>query len=315
MGSRFNVYLFDDINKCYGITRGGYKSSISKTIFEPLLTRLRPYMQENNIKMMIIDCELMPWSKLSKNMIIDQFNPIPVALTETSKWLKNTGFVNVLENLNKQAKTLNKKSYELYKNMLNNYVPPSELDELSMKYTEQLNIYTKDETEYLKPFDILKIVFNDNTEVIPGINNTFLTKNQCFKIVNDDECLLLDLNNDFDNNLKLLNIFFDKKDMEGIIVRPNIIDINSNVSPYMKVRNKEYLRLVYGYDYLIPAKYSSLLKNKSINVKTSLCIEQFKLGVKMLSINYNDIDKKTFKIKKYLQQMETSINTHVDPRL
>lgn len=69
---------------------------------------------------------------------------------------------------------------------------------------------------------------------------------------------------------------------EGVVVKPLVY--MEGVAPYMKVRNENYLHLVYGYDYL--KKYQEKVSNKKINKKLDLSIKEYELGIKMLkSIN------------------------------
>ena len=47
--------------------------------------------------------------------------------------------------------------------------------------------------------------------------------------------------------------------MEGVVIKPEEERENA---PYLKVRNPEYLSIIYGYDYRFPHKYAKLLKQK-----------------------------------------------------
>lgn len=58
--------------------------------------------------------------------------------------------------------------------------------------------------------------------------------------------------------------------------------------PYLKVRNGEYLRLIYGYDYTDPERYQRLCKQKSITKKLNVSIREKILGEKMLISEEND---------------------------
>lgn len=327
MGSRLNVYLFNDISKCFGVTRKGHLANVDKSLFVPLHERLSKYMSDNQVQLMIIDSELMPWSTLGQNLIDNTFMPMHLGTTETSKWLNESGLDQILKDMdvtmNDNTKKIDNKTKQIYKHFMANYIDPQTLLDLGTKYLEQLTIHSKQEEPYLKPFDILKIRFEDGTEVLPGITEGIYpgpkTKSECFNFVNDDEYLLFDINDITINHLELLTTYFDKltkgENYEGIIVRPNIL-IFKDICPYMKVRNKEYLRLIYGYDYMMPNKFDKLINKKSIKEKKRLCIEQFDLGYKMLTIPYDEVSKSK-QMKKYYLKFYNSLleGDQIDPRL
>jgi len=58
------------------------------------------------------------------------------------------------------------------------------------------------------------------------------------------------------------------KHMEGVVIKPERWD--GAVVPYMKVRNEQYLSIIYGYDYKFPHKYRKLMKQKSITKSLEL---------------------------------------------
>lgn len=60
-------------------------------------------------------------------------------------------------------------------------------------------------------------------------------------------------------------------------------------APYMKVRNPDYLTIIYGYDYRFPHKYKKLLKQKSIGQKLKTSITEYALGQEMLSFPWDSI--------------------------
>ena len=68
MGSRCNIYLFDDVEKSYAVSRNGLliRNLDLIGIYKKLKVRLSEYFVENNLEMMIIDGELMPWSALGE---------------------------------------------------------------------------------------------------------------------------------------------------------------------------------------------------------------------------------------------------------
>lgn len=75
--------------------------------------------------------------------------------------------------------------------------------------------------------------------------------------------------------------------MEGIVIKPEYK--KRGVLPYLKVRNPEYLSIIYGYDYRFPHKYSKLMKQKNIASKLRTSMNEHRLGEQMLAIKLSDI--------------------------
>ncbi|MGN6417948.1 MAG: polynucleotide kinase-phosphatase [Pseudobacter sp.] len=68
---------------------------------------------------------------------------------------------------------------------------------------------------------------------------------------------------------------------EGMVVKPlNFIATNEKglIQPAIKVRGREYLRIIYGPEYTMPENLNRL-KNRGLNGKRSLALREFALGV------------------------------------
>ncbi|WP_266095008.1 hypothetical protein [Microlunatus elymi] len=71
---------------------------------------------------------------------------------------------------------------------------------------------------------------------------------------------------------------------EGMVVKPypNLIRSKDGlVQPGLKVRGREYLRLIYGPDYLEPAELARL-KQRRLGHKQSLALREYALGLESL---------------------------------
>ena len=75
------------------------------------------------------------------------------------------------------------------------------------------------------------------------------------------------------------------KDKEGIVVKPNVRQVG--VLPAMKVRNPDFLRLIYGAHY---EKYFSLLSDRPLNTKRKHSHQQYTASVNMIR-NFCDFKK------------------------
>ena len=71
---------------------------------------------------------------------------------------------------------------------------------------------------------------------------------------------------------------------EGMVVKPKDFAIRGKkglIQPAVKVRGKEYLRIIYGPDYDMP-QYLERLKERGLGRKRSLAIREFSLGLEAL---------------------------------
>ena len=71
---------------------------------------------------------------------------------------------------------------------------------------------------------------------------------------------------------------------EGMVVKPpNFIYKGKRgpVQPAVKVRGKEYLRLIYGPEYTLP-QHLERLKTRNVSAKRSLALREFALGLEGL---------------------------------
>jgi len=341
MGSRCNVYLFDDIEKSYAVSRNGFviRKLDLTNIYKGLKERLSEYFKTNDLEMMIIDGELMPWSAMGEGLIDSTFQAINKGIRSELDLLKNNGFEDQLEKLNKQyrgtqfdsdKRTMKKEElyakygpqkYEAYKLLSDFYMPDiNELEVLHKLYSEQLDIYAKPLTEeelirelHYQPFSILKSIKKNGEEIyyFDSSNETM------FKAVNDAEYEICELTPE---GYKEARSFFDRVtkglNFEGVVVKPYHVD-NESCAPFMKVRSPNYLTIIYGYDYLNRVKYGRLLDQKRINRKMRTSVAEWHLGKKLLQIPYKDVSESNSRYMDLMTKMivETNGEESIDPRL
>ncbi|ARF11914.1 calcineurin-like phosphoesterase [Klosneuvirus KNV1] len=337
MGSRCNIYLFHNVDSCYAVSRNGYKigHDFMTKIYMELINKFKDYMTHNKVKMMIIDSELMPWSAIGAGLIEKSFKTIDYALNKELDILKSTGFEEEYQKLvtkmqsttfpqeygKKSNKELNDQYggavYQTYKDLtdeMKTHISVDELMEGAKLYHEQIEIYGKSQEVHIKPFNILKIIYEDETEVVPT------GQIEIFKMVSDDTQYVVDFSHGFDQCLIEASAYFDKlttnQNMEGIVIKPDIIS-DVNMAPFIKVRNPNYLTIIYGADYMTEHKYNKLMKNKNIGKKIQASINENKLGLKMLETKYDDITMDNHEYIKCLVEffgIEES-EKFIDPRL
>jgi len=335
MGSRCNIYLSKDVNRCYAVSRNGYtiQHIDLKPVFKSLLQTFTEYMNQHHVQMMILDGELLPWSALGKGMIDEKFRVVEKALESEIDFLKENGFEQHFQelldrfessNYMKDQSTFTKEAlvnkygqanHSSYKQLLNylpSHVPLSEHESGLAIFKEQLSLYAEEtELEY-KPFSLLKVIYEDGREVIPAEKTS-----EIFRFVSDDNFLVVNVTDD-DAFVKAETFFrtlTSEQKMEGVVIKPEVW--KPNVAPYLKVRKRDYLTLVYGYDYWFPHKYSKLLSQKNIGNKLKTSIAEYELGQQMLSYSFDDICTKDEKYKQLVADLLFEMNKEkeFDPRL
>ena len=332
MGSRGTVYLSEEGS--YATSRNGFKIKIDMdNIYNSLLKRLRPYMKRNNVKMIIIDGELMPWAALGKNLIENEFRVVGACVQSELDILKESGFESVLDAAknelqrskfldehNKSKKELiaeyGEPEYNLFK-----YLKDYELIQLSEQenyintYNNQVKIFGAITDTHYKPFAILKEIYLDDTE--KNFISNEVSNEEMFKLISDDDYFVVDLSDDsmvtsakeFIKNVNASN-------EEGVVLKP-IQAYIPRVAPFMKVRNLNYLSIIYGYDFMNIKNYKKLIKKKSTSKKIKLSIKEYDLGRQLLNVPYKEITINNEKYKQILAELilEEKKERDLDPKL
>lgn len=339
MGSRANMYLFPkDIEKSYMVSRNGFV--IRRLNLKPLYEKmLKFFTDKNNDKILdselvIIDGELMPWSALGGSLIQSHFVTVGKGVERELRLLEDTCFESILEDLKKRydesgykdLRRENKKE-DLKKIMgENQYRQMYSFDGfrwISIKeqtgavdiYNKQIDIYgkeCKDEELDFRPFAILKVIYHDGEELFWDCRNDFV-----YDTVSDDQCLIVSADNIGLDNAKK---WFDKivgEGYEGVVVKPLEKVYIPGIVPYIKVRNPNYLTIIYGYDYIIEPKFTTKIESKNIRNKLKTSIKEFEIGKRLLEIPYNEINENNIRYLDLCAQMviEEKKEKELDPRL
>jgi predicted kinase len=357
MGSRANMYLFPhDIEDSYMVSRNGFviKHLDLAPLYKKMREFFRERSKDiYNSKLIIIDGELMPWSALGKGLIDSHFKTTGIGLSTEANLLEQTGFEIALAKMQdkfdasgfKGLKNSQKKKDLMDSMGEANYRLMSAFDGfkwLSLAeqkaaialYNKQMDIYGKEGDLEFKPFALLKTVAFDGaektffeaddtlkTQVIGSYGNqeyVFETSNQyVFAVVSDDEYKVC--NTDEAGLAEAKEWFAEqvKNNIEGVVVKPANKVYIPGVAPYMKVRNPNYLTIIYGYDYQIEPKFSKMLEDKSIRNKLRTSIKEFEIGKAMLEIPYASISENNVKYLDLCAEMvvEEKREKSFDPRL
>ena len=263
---------------CY--TRTGRPFFNDLAIEKVLLKQLRDALNESgfwkdfNTDWLCLDCELMPWSAKAQSLLKDQYAAVGAA--------SRLAFKHTLKALEQAAEN------------------GADIKELQSRYQERARMasnYTNAYSHYcwpvnglsdlkLAPFHIMA------TEGVAHIDKThlwhlenikrYLAKASCFLATN---YLQVSLNDD-DKVAKAINWWEEMtaKGGEGMVVKP--LDFISKgkhglVQPAVKVRGKEYLRIIYGPEYDLP-EHLKRLRHRNVSAKRSLALREFALGIEAL---------------------------------
>lgn len=283
MGSRCQVYLFKkEPEKNFMVSRGGFKIKI-KEEHKALLQKI---YDEYNIEgvdwkeSIILDGELLPWTALGKHFIEEQFNSYAELINYELQTLDNDQFFKDLD----------------FKNTIDT---KSKLAQLKI-FKDNLALYAAEGELEFKAFNILKI---DDFDVPPGTAT--------FHEVNDDRHVdQVGITSETTEASPRLKKFFTdltlQKRMEGIVLKP--LGDHPNVAPYMKVRNEEYLTLVYGYDY--KDRYEEHCFSKRIDGKLRLSIKEHEQAQELLTSTPETVLPMVVKMLGHLRKEQ-----ELDPRL
>jgi len=332
MGSRGNVYLFKDVEKSYAVSRKGFKIKMDlKEIFERLRKKYDDKFQKG-VELLILDGEIMPWSAIGQGLIEDHFQTISKGVSQELSFLEEFDFEKKLASMKKErnvsfqkdrikiAKKKLKKEYgdtvyESYINMdrFDNFSIENEKNGITI-FKEQLNLFgSEGELDY-KPFAILKEVYTNGEEkTIKDFDNY-----EVFNYLNDDRCVKVNLE-DEESIIKaeeFFNYITNDLKLEGVVVKP-LKGYIEEVAPFIKVRNENYLTLIYGYNYKEENFYKTLVDSKKIKRKIDTSIKEYKLAIDMLAIPFKEINENNEKLRQIFYNfiVEEKKEKELDPRL
>lgn len=251
----------------------------------------------------ILGGELLPWSVLGQGLIDHHF----LGTYSTNKgeldFLKSNGFYSAMSRMEEESlpyvedRVLNRadrdKKYgahrvEWYESLIK--LRKYQLDlgvsqHCLAKFKDQIDLHGGSGKPYYEPFSILKWRMRGEKEVVLPMDNY-----DSFTCFNDDDCLLISSGSESD--LVGAKYFYEglvTQGYEGVVIKP--VDSRlRDVIPAMKVRNEEYLRVVYGPFYSVPSRYEGLVRSKNTRGKLTQSREQWALGLSMLSVPYDEIN-------------------------
>ena len=224
---------------------------------------------------MCLDCELMPWSVKAQELLTSQYAPVGVAGTQVLNSARTAlaEAATRIDGLQELAKRTEARLESLakYREAYRNYCwPVSSIEDLK-----------------LAPFHLLATERSVHTDKQHGWHMEKLTK-LCardeklllatpFKIVDVNDTTSCDQAAEWWQTLTSAG-------GEGMVVKP--LDFISKgrrgyAQPAVKCRGPEYLRIIYGPEYLMPENLDRL-RSRGLGAKRSLASREFALGVEAL---------------------------------
>lgn len=330
MGSYCDMYLFKNLEDSYFISRNGYK--IYRVDKEELLTAAksiheRIFSKDEELELIILQSELLPWCLMAKSLIDREFESYSQCHTDMYCYLVGGSDLSKAVRGIKATKEFKKYQLDKATNLKRDLDYPAHIqsqydaiDSINIpdlkaysegmdKYQEQLSYYGDDDETTFKPFNILKKVYPDREE----INESNIDS---FTAISDDSYHLVYSYSP--GTVKLAKSFYNelvKNGFEGVVIKPSKVYPGSDIAPMFKVRNDDYLHMIYGWNFYLD--YAHYFGKRRIDKKMKCSINEWEIAQQLLRIPYKDINKdnKEFKNLFMARLREEEIEEKLDSRL
>jgi hypothetical protein len=312
MGSYCDIYLHKNLEDSYFVSRNGYKvTHIDLQAAKESCGALHKRFDWHNLALVIIQSEMMPWSILGKGLIDSEFIGYLNVHQNHYHHLKQSDLYRKIAAVKASSayKTFQEDSQTLTgaalsakypSHIIRQYnslaaFPVLNLDayENAIRiYEQQIGHFGREGQISFKPFNILKKIYDDGSE-------QFINDNLSYGEVNDDDFLHLDIRTEaaleqaVNRVYEWFNILSQHME-EGIVIKPRQAFIR-NVPPALKIRNNDYLIMIYGVDFR--EQYDDYMKKRSIKSKLECSINDWMLNWDMLKIPYKDIHEENYLLK------------------
>lgn len=333
MGSYCTIYLKRNLDETYFVSRNGFKIDhidVEKAINSLKDLHAKMLIAFPDFETMIIASELLPWKVLAAGLIEKEFTGYYDALKTHNEYLQSSGLLEKLESVRESKafttyisdkKQLTKREFgskhkshivRQYEALAAVKIPDVTKQENSLKvFQNQINTFGNEGELHFKPFTILKVVHTSGEE-------TILNSNLTYKLVNDDAFLHVEItDSNKEEKLKEMYFFFEKltnNNEEGIMIKP-VQNYIKNVPPCFKVRNNNYLTMIYGVNF--HQDFDHYLEKRNVKKKLEQSINGWEINQKMLQIPYKDLEEENYLMRLLLLKRinNEEIEKTLDPRL
>ncbi|MBW1655347.1 hypothetical protein [Flavobacterium quisquiliarum] len=333
MGSYCTIYLKRNIEETYFVSRNGHKIDhidIEKAIDSLKDLHAKMLIDFPEFEILLIASELLPWKVLGAGLIEKEFIGYYEALQTHNSYLKDSGLIEKLSSVKNDQdftayvsdkKQLSRKEFAGRHKMhiIRQYdaLQVLKIPDLN-KQQESLNVFKNQIDTFgtegeicFKPFTILKEVKISGEEIVPNSNLTY-------KLINDDPFLHLEITaSNKEEKLKEMYAFFEKlteANEEGIMIKP-VQNYIKGLPPCFKVRNNNYLTMIYGVNFHQDFDY--YLDKRNVKKKLEQSINGWEINQKMLQIPYKDLGEENYLMRLLLLKRinNEEIEKTLDPRL
>jgi hypothetical protein len=333
MGSYCTIYLKRNLEETYFVSRNGFKMDhidVEKAINSLKDLHAKMSITFPDFETILIASELLPWKVLGAGLIEKEFTGYYDALKTHNEYLKSSGLLEKLKNVRESEvftdyisdkKQLTKKEFgskhkshivRQYEALATIKIPNVTKQEESLKvFQNQIDTFGNEAELHFKPFTILKEVNISGEEIIPNSNLTY-------ELVNDDAFLHLEItSSNKEEKLKEIYSFFEKltnENEEGIMIKP-VQNYIKNLPPCFKVRNNNYLTMIYGVNF--HQDFDHYLEKRNVKKKLEQSINGWEINQKMLQIPYKDLEEENYLMRLLLLKRinNEEIEKTLDPRL
>ena len=332
MGSYCDIYLHKELTDSYLVSRNGYKiNHLNRTQWLAALTDLHARFSWSDTAIRIIQSELMPWSALGKGLIANEFSAYYISHQIHANYLQQSDLYTKITQIRQKpeykafvadAKALSSKELkDKYPNhIIRQYQSVRDMKLLDLPnyaknislFKKELDIFGKEAPIYFKPFNILKEIKDDGTEV-------FVNDNLSFQQINDDEFLHYTFADeaDFEDKYPEIRAWVDKmntNEEEGVVIKPRKAFLPA-MPPAFKVRNNDYLTLIYGVDF--QDRLQEQINKRNIKGKLKCSINDWAINAKLLQTPYADIHEENYEFKNLVLDriLGEEIENQLDSRL
>lgn len=305
MGSRAVIVLChspETAEKRFGIndgttgiiyTRTGRHFFDNQETEKALLTRLDKVLTDNNFwtdfntDWVCLDTELMPWSEKAQGLIKTQYAPVGNAGRSLNAAVEMLEKACSHKNTASEVSSLTSGQNTDLNAVLEKFRFRKDAVE---KYTDSYREYcwtVKNIDDFrIAPFHILAVegkVFDHEKHIwhMENIRKYICTDN--IFMATPYICVDTEDENSINSAVEWWSELT-ASGGEGMVVKPEYytaISGNKLLQPAVKCRGREYLRIIYGAEYLYP-EYLSRLKKRSLSRKRTLALKEFSLGMESL---------------------------------
>ena len=323
MGSYCDIYLAKDIEKTRFFSRRGYPVP-DRVNREALIDAVRPlwnrfFSETDTLELVVIQAELMPWAALGKGLIDRDFRGYEECHQTHADYIKDSGINEILKDAQSDveyheflvdAGTLSKKDLKAkypdhvqkhYYALASISVPKHEEYQNAIDvYRKQVDIYGADGDIHFKPFNWLKMVFQDGEENINKSNSSG------FMMVSGDNYVTIHLNSttetkDIQSALAMYKFWTEVQGMEGAVIKPNTI-WKTDMVPMFKVRNNNYLQMIYGVKF--QSDFEHYISRRRVGRKIKCSINEWNIAQSLLRVPMKDISPEN---EEYVKELKNKL--------